>query len=51
MQHSSTIGRILNLTTGFVSPQYHVVYDDLFSTVTNAESGGVFAQEPFNADV
>ena len=51
MQHSSTIGRILNLTTGFVSPQYHVVYDDLFSTVPNAESGGVYTQEPFNADV
>ena len=28
--HSSTIGRILNLRTGYVSPQYHVVYDDSF---------------------
>ena len=38
--HSSTIGHILNLRSGFISPQYHVIYDDLFSTVPNAESGG-----------
>ena len=38
--HSSTIGRILNLLSGFISPQYHVIYDDLFSTVPNAGSGG-----------
>ena len=38
--HSSTIGCILNLRSGFISPQYHVIYDDLFSTVPNAESGG-----------
>ena len=38
--HSSTIGRILNLRSGFISPQYHVIYDDLFATVPNAESGG-----------
>jgi hypothetical protein len=31
--HSSTVGRILNLRTGYVSPQYHVVYDDLYQTV------------------
>jgi Reverse transcriptase (RNA-dependent DNA polymerase) len=50
--HSSTIGRILNLTTGYISPQYHVVYDDQFTTVPNAESGGIFQNEaPFNADV
>ena len=38
--HSSTIGRILNLRCGFISPQYRVIYDDLFSTVPNAVSGG-----------
>ena len=38
--HSSTIGCILNLRSGFISPQYHVIYDGLFSTVPNAESGG-----------
>ena len=31
--HHSSVGRILNLRTGAISPQYHVVYDELFSTV------------------
>ena len=31
--HSSTVGLIRNRTTGFISPQFHVVYDDLFQTV------------------
>jgi hypothetical protein len=48
--HSSTIGCILNLNTGWVSPQYHVVYDDLFTTVPNAESGGLLDLQNFNAD-
>ena len=43
--HSSTIGRILNLCSGFISPQYHVIYNDLFSTVPNAESGGTLKPE------
>lgn len=33
-KHSTTVGLVLNLRTGHVSPQYHVVYDELFSTVT-----------------
>ena len=32
-QHSTLIGRILNLDSGAVSPQYHVIYDEKFSTV------------------
>lgn len=47
--HSSTIGRILNLVTGYISPQYHVVYDDQFTTVPNAASGGIFQNQPFDA--
>ncbi|MGH7974323.1 MAG: hypothetical protein ACREBR_02260, partial [bacterium] len=35
--HASTIGEILNLKTGSISPQYHVVYDDWFSTVYSSE--------------
>jgi hypothetical protein len=31
--HSSTVGLIRNRTTGYISPQFHVVYDDLFQTV------------------
>jgi hypothetical protein len=46
--HSSTVGRIMNLRTGNVSPQYPVVYDDLFTTVPNGETGGILDQMPFN---
>ena len=31
--HSSRVANILNLVTGFVSPQFHLVFDDLFATV------------------
>ena len=31
--HSSTVGIIRNRTTGYISPQFHVVYDDFFETV------------------
>jgi hypothetical protein len=48
--HSSTIGRILNLRTGSVSPQFHVIYDDLYSTVPNAETGGILDLDHFLAD-
>jgi hypothetical protein len=34
LAHSSTVGKVLNLTTGHISPQYHVVYDKLFTTVS-----------------
>ena len=34
--HSSTIGRILNLRSGFISPQYHVIYDHLFGVGANS---------------
>ena len=47
--HSSTVGRILNLTTGNVSPQYHCVYDDLYTTVPNADSGGIVDVTTFDA--
>ncbi len=32
-EHSSLVANIRHLKTGFVSPQYHVVFDDLFETV------------------
>jgi hypothetical protein len=31
--HSSTVGHILNLKTSHISPQYHVIYDELFTSV------------------
>ena len=35
--HSTLIGLILNMTTRSISPQFHVVYDDMFSTVHSNE--------------
>jgi hypothetical protein len=32
-KHSSDVPLILNLQTGSISPQFQVVFDDLFSTV------------------
>ena len=32
-EHSSDVALVLNLRTGLISPQYHVVFDDTFSTV------------------
>ena len=33
-KHSSLVGMILNIRTGYISPQFHVVYDEKFETVT-----------------
>jgi len=32
-KHASSIGLIRNLNTGFISPQFHVIYDHKFETV------------------
>ena len=40
--HSTTVGRILNTRTGYVSPQYHVVYDELFTTVRGYLTDALF---------
>jgi hypothetical protein len=34
-QHSQSVGLVLSLTTGLVSPQFHVIYDNHFETVRN----------------
>ena len=31
--HSTQVGLVLNLLTGSISPQYHIVFDEMFSTV------------------
>jgi len=36
-KHSSTVPLVLNLETGFIKPQFHVVFDDWFSTVSSTE--------------
>jgi hypothetical protein len=35
VDHSTTVARILNTRTGYVSPQYLVLYDDSFTTVVS----------------
>ena len=39
--HAGSVALVLNPSTGHVSPQYHVVFDDTFSTVSNLRSGTV----------
>ena len=36
--HAGTVALVLNVATGLVSPQYHVVFDDKFSTVPYLQS-------------
>ena len=31
--HLSLVGMVLNIRTGYISPQFHVVYDEKFETV------------------
>jgi hypothetical protein len=40
------VGIIMNIVTGYVSPQYHVVYDKRFPTVTSTR----LDVEAMNAD-
>jgi hypothetical protein len=47
VRHSSSVALILHLTTGHVSPQWHCVFDDLFSTVVSPS--GMIDQR-FDAD-
>ena len=34
--HASTVPLVLNLDTGAITPQFHVVFDDWFTTVTTS---------------
>ena len=36
--HSTQVGLVLNLLNGSISPQYHVVFDEMFSTVMSITS-------------
>ena len=41
-EHSSLVAKVRHLSTGFVSPQYHIVFDDQFETVySSGEDDGV----------
>ena len=39
--HASNVGLILNPRTGHVSPQFHVMYDNNFTTVQYLQTGKV----------
>jgi hypothetical protein len=45
-QHSNNVHLVLNLETGRISPQYHLVFDDTFSTVY---SDGAFDADVWNS--
>lgn len=50
--HSNTVGLIRNIKTGRVSPQFHVIYDDLFETAHSSEETQPLLWhdlEPFNS--
>ncbi len=34
-KHSSLVANVHHLSTGYVSPQFHVIFDDLFETVVH----------------
>ena len=34
--HSTQVGLVLNLLSGSISPQFHVLFDDMFSTVMSS---------------
>ena len=36
--HSTQVGLVTNLLTGSISPQYHVVFDGMLSTVVSRKS-------------
>ena len=48
-QHSSSVGRILNLQTGNVSPQYHVIHDEQFTSVHGTLSDELFDAGEWNS--
>lgn len=43
--HAPTVGRILSLSTGKITPQYHVMFDELFTTVAGYGTDEVLDSE------
>jgi hypothetical protein len=51
VDHSAaSISRILNLRTGHISSQFHMVYDNKFTTINNPEGAGLVDPTRFDAD-
>ena len=49
--HAGNVSLILNLSTGHVSPQFHVVFDETFSTVPSLKNSSVTASWKFIAKI
>ena len=45
--HAGNVSFILNLSTGHVTPQFHVVFDETFSTVPSLKTGSIPASWNF----
>ena len=46
-EHATNVSLILNLNTKCISPQFHVLYDDFFTTVKSVED----IQDPVSTDI
>ena len=46
--HSSLVPLVLNITTGKITPQYHVIFDDKFQTVVSLPTGTAIRDEWLN---
>ena len=49
LDHHNTVGKILNFQTGFVSPQFHCVYDELFTSCFGTVTDTVFDKEHWDS--
>ena len=47
-RHLSTIGLICNLTTDYISSQYHVVFDESFTTVSSQPSSPTLVMDQWD---
>jgi hypothetical protein len=47
-EHSSSVDLALNVTTCFISPQFHVVHDDIFANITSHWDDGTFDPDHWN---
>ena len=45
--HAGNVSLVLNLSTGHFSPQFHVVFDETFSTIPSLKNGSVPASWKF----
>jgi len=48
-EHSSLVALCLNIRTGKISPQFHVVFDEKFHTVTSLPKGSVLLRDEWSS--